>query len=281
MKKQIILLVLGFLIAGFFTACEKENLTLPDEELTLRNTDNCCVDAFPSAPEILYENTTFDVSVSAYNDGDKTYVTISRGGGKVMTVRYAVPGLETTQTTGTTLFDAQESGSFSFDNPEDWECGDAVTFSFYVSGLGGGSTNTFQSGIITYYLKDVCACDTELTGEGACDDDNEEYNRTAVYTFTYDGALDYVKIQGGLTNFTGGDAAIEVEGPGDYTVTQETQGGSSNRRITVEGPASCDPITITIRWNSTNSTGEITGDWTAKDADGNTLGSVNDLTCSE
>lgn len=119
-------------------------------------------------------------------------------------------------------------------------------------------------------------CEPGFTGDAiSCDD-----TREAVYTFSSDEALDYIKIQGGLTNFTGADAEVIVSG-GDLTVSQWTPGGSSNRIIRLEGSVeSCETVTITLRWNSSNGGEVITGDWSVKDAHGNEIApSIEGLIC--
>lgn len=374
MKKNRLLFVFATLIVAVavFFSCQKAEVAVPAQQenqgLMLKSAEVCCVNTFSASTKTVFSSDFFGVTVNAYNDAAKTYVTISRGGGKVMTARYANPGLAETQTTKTTLFEGLATYSFSFDNPAVWTCGTPVTFSFYVSGLGS-KTNTFQTGILTYYLKEVCTttslvadpnpvcigspviltanvaageaipggtleiidgsdavqasvsvtsevktvqfsytpivagnaifsgrylpvtgfsssvaapltvdakvcgCTTGLKGEAVYCGTEREAN----FTFTNNGKLDYVKIKGGLTNFTGTDAVVNV--PEGYKVTQSIPGGSSNRVITVEGPASCTPLLINIKWNSTNTGGVITGDWTAVDAKGTNLGSVAGLSC--
>jgi hypothetical protein len=146
--------------------------------------------------------------------------------------------------------------------------GDRTFRAHYVG--GSDYSNSDDQKVVTAI---ACGCVTELKGEAISCGAQREAN----FTFTYDGELPYVKIQGGLTNFTGADAVVTV--PAGYTVSQKTPGGSSNRVITVEGPASCTPLVINIKWNSTNSGGVITGEWTAKDNTGVLLGSVAGLSC--
>jgi len=133
----------------------------------------------------------------------------------------------------------------------------------YKIGSGGFTETT-----VTVTVRNLCV--TAFNGAAASCGTQREAN----YTFTHDGAIPNVKIQGGLTNFTGGDAEVRINGTlvtfvdgvgtvGNYSVEQVIQGGSSNRRITVEGPASCTALNINIKWNSTNSGGTITGDWSA------------------
>lgn len=127
-----------------------------------------------------------------------------------------------------------------------------------------------------FAIEAVAGCETSFTGQAVfCGSQRE-----AVYTFTSKDAFSYIKIQGGLTNFTGADAEVTISG-GNLSSSQRTPGGSSNRVITVEGSVgACEAITITIMWNSTNTGGIITGDWSVKDAYGVELApSVAGLTC--
>ncbi|SFB61108.1 hypothetical protein [Algoriphagus aquimarinus] len=124
-----------------------------------------------------------------------------------------------------------------------------------------------------------------------CDIDGNEFSGEAVtcgasrevnYTFGSEEGLSYFKMQGGLTNFTGDNAVIMITGGSNLSVVQATPGGSSNRIITVEGAVGeCETITVNVKWNSTNSGGIITGNWSVKDADGDDLDApVAGLTCS-
>lgn len=140
-----------------------------------------------------------------------------------------------------------------------------------------GANIGFTAGTATFaVIVSASCCETGFSGEAiSCDT-----TREAVYTFTSTDSLGYIKIQGGLTNFTGADAIITVIG-GDLTVSQWTPGGSSNRIIKVEGSVeACEEITIRITWNSTNGGDIITGDWSVKDAEGVELApSVQGLEC--
>lgn len=141
-----------------------------------------------------------------------------------------------------------------------WQACDLKSFTLAVS--GNGPPAQF---LVNYNLFEVCSgCETGFTGDAvACGTERE-----ANYTFTADADMDYIKIQGGLTNFTGNDAVVTVVG-GNLTQSQSTPGGSSNRVIKVEGSVSaCETVTINIKWNSTNSGGIITGDWSVKDGNG-------------
>lgn len=128
-----------------------------------------------------------------------------------------------------------------------------------------GSNISFNSATAAFPIVVVeDCCELGFSGEAiSCDN-----TREAVYTFTADEAMEYIKIQGGLTNFTGADAEVIVEG-GSLNVSQWTPGGSSNRIIRLEGNVeACQTIVITIRWNSTNGNSVITGNWSVKDMNG-------------
>lgn len=163
-------------------------------------------------------------------------------------------------------------GTYSYPLDQGWEACDLEDFSLSVS--GNGPPAQFM---VTYNLFGVCSgCETEFTGDAvSCGTDRE-----ANYTFTAETDMSYIKIQGGLTNFTGADAVVTVTG-GNLTQSQSTPGGSSNRIIKVEGSVSaCETITINIKWNSTNPGGTITGDWSVKDANGVEVApSIPDLVC--
>lgn len=103
------------------------------------------------------------------------------------------------------------------------------------------------------------ACEGEFTGEVVlC-----EEQREVIFTYTPDRDYNHIRIQGGLTNFTEGDAVVTVVGA-DLDIEQRTPGNSSNRIITLTGSVvGCEPITITVSWTSTNEDPVITGDWSA------------------
>ncbi|UOK41820.1 MULTISPECIES: hypothetical protein [Flavobacterium] len=161
--------------------------------------------------------------------------------------------------------------SYSYLLPPGWKACDPIDFDLKVA--GNGQPAVFDN--VLYNLIGICddGCETSFTGEAiSCDD-----TREAIYTFTADADQDYIKIQGGLTNFTGEDAVIafldeegnEIENLDNLVVSQRSPGGSSNRVITVEGSVSeCETITIRIRWNSDNGGDVITGEWSVKDENG-------------
>ena len=203
----------------------------------------------------------------------------------VVEITFTHSGGNASNTVSATAFGSTQSvatlasgstATFTFDLPDGWSACDNVPFSLYQEGL-----NSPINLSCSYSLYGVCPqvdrCNTLFTGEAiSCGS-----LREAVYTFTPEIDQDYIKIQGGLTNFTGADAEVIVSDPA-LQVSQWTPGGSTNRIIKVEGSAdACQPITITIRWNSTNSGGVITGDWSAKDGSGVELATpVAGLTCN-
>jgi len=135
-------------------------------------------------------------------------------------------------------------------------------------GLGGNNQTgncSFSGNQFYCFMIEAIACQTTFSGDatscGAI--------RSAVYTFSAENDISYLKIQGGLTNFTGTDAVVTVSGGTDMVVSQWTPGGSTNRVIRVEGSVSgCETVTITVTWNSTNTGTIITGQWSAKDHNG-------------
>lgn len=154
-------------------------------------------------------------------------------------------------------------GTYSYPLGQDWQACDLESFTLSVS--GNGPPAQF---LVNYNLFGVCmGCETGFFGDVlSCG-----YEREANYTFTSDSDQSYIKIQGGLTNFTGADAIVTVSG-GNLTQSQSTPGGSTNRIIKVEGSvAACETITINIKWNSTNSGGVVTGSWSVKDGNGSEL----------
>ena len=203
----------------------------------------------------------------------------------IVSVTFTHSGGNSSNTVSATAFGSTQSvttlasgstATFTFNLPNDWSACDNVPFSIYQEGQ-----NAPMNLSCAYNLYGVCAesdeCITSFTGEAILCGTQRE----AVYTFTSANDQDYIKIQGGLTNFTGADAEVIVSDP-DLAVSQWTPGGGSNRVIKVEGSVdACQTITIRIRWNSTNSGGITTGSWSVKDGNGVELASsVEGLTCN-
>ena len=220
----------------------------------------------------------------------------------VVEVTFTHSGGNSSNTVSVTAFGSAQSvptlasgatATFTFALPAGWEACDNVPFSVYQEGQ-----NRPMNLSCSYDLYAICAnkgCETSFTGEAiSCGT-----SREAVFTFKSKDAHDYIKIQGGLTNFTGADATVYINGTvvdfnttsadgwvqgtvNGYTVGQRTQGGSLNRNIRVEGGlAECDELVIRIFWASSNAGGVITGSWSVKDSNGAELApSVAGLTCS-
>lgn len=165
--------------------------------------------------------------------------------------------------------------------------------------LGGGS---FCGVSITGFEEDL-----PLIAEECCTIEGNEFTGAAVscgtsreanFVFGSEEGVGYFKIQGGLTNFTGDNATVYINGVevdfntisddewatgtvGGYTVGQRTPGNSSNRNIRVVGGlGECEVVVVRIVWDSSNTGGTITGEWSVKDANGVELAlPVADLSC--
>lgn len=164
-------------------------------------------------------------------------------------------------------------GNYSYPLADGWQACDAANLKLQVA--GNGPQGEFD---VNYNLVGLChddACDNKFIGKAiSCGT-----SREAEYTFTSKEAISNLKIQGGLTNFTGSDAVVTILGS-TLTASQRTPGGSSNRVITVEGSiGACETITINIKWNSSNSGGVITGEWSASGS-GIDVDPITGLTCN-
>jgi hypothetical protein len=167
------------------------------------------------------------------------------------------------------------TATFTFPLAAGWKKCDLLSVSIHQEGQNAPIDMTCW-----YSLFEICAARCATTFEGDAISCGTE--REAVYTLTAESDMSYIKMQGGLTNFTGADAVIEfLEGGANLTYSQSTPGGSSNRIIKIEGSMSAwEKVRIRIRWNSTNSGGVITGSWSVKDTNGVEVApSVAGLTC--
>ncbi|GIZ10083.1 hypothetical protein [Flavobacterium sp. UMI-01] len=164
-------------------------------------------------------------------------------------------------------------GTHTYPLQANWKAGDVETL--YLQVAGNGPQAIFN---INYSLIGLCpeaTCENAFTGTAVSCGTSREAN----YTFTSKEDLTNLKIQGGLTNFTGSDAVVTITG-GNLIASQKTPGGSSNRVITIEGSvAACETITVNIKWNSFNSGGLITGDWSASGTNVN-VNSILPLSCN-
>jgi hypothetical protein len=164
-------------------------------------------------------------------------------------------------------------GTYTTALPSGWSACDAKNFALQVTGNGPPAELA-----VAYNLYAVCkGCTTEFTGEViSCGTERE-----VEYSFIAEEDLDYIKIQGGLTNFTGANAQVTTNVE-TLTDTQRTPGGSSNRVITVEGSVkACEKVTINIKWNSINTGSIITGNWSVKNSSGTELApQMSGLVCN-
>ena len=265
--------------------CQKEELSSPNAAISNRAPDNCSSVALTYSSIVnVGEDFTIDADVECGR------ISIQQG--------YVLSGLDTvwvgldcnsanlqwkqlahnlcyTEDASVTL-NVDEAGSYVFRTSH--LAADGNCDNFNPSGPGNPGDCEFSgNNFCCFEIEAVSACETEFTGEAlSCDE-----TRQAIFTLTSADALGYVKIQGGLTNFTGEDAIVTVS-PADFTISQRTPGGSSNRVITVEGSLDeCETVTITIFWNSSNGGDIITGEWSAKDSAGVEVApSVQGLTCA-
>jgi hypothetical protein len=153
------------------------------------------------------------------------------------------------------------------------------------AGPCGGTNCSFSGNNFCCFTVTVVDCGCEYDGNsfsgaagaGSCDD-----TRSATYTFSSEDGEDYIKIQGGLNNFTSENATVTVTGGTLINQDQWTPGMSSNRIILVEASLDeCEALTVHIEWNSSNGDSEITGTWSAKDENGVDLApAVTDLSCN-
>ena len=156
--------------------------------------------------------------------------------------------------------EANTWATYTYPLSEGWQACDTESFALKVT--GNGPPANFN---VNYNLIGVCPpCETGFTGKVvSCGTERE-----ALYTFTSKEGAENFKIQGGLTNFTGEDAEVSVVGGSGVVVSQKTPGGSSNRVITVEGSVvECETVTVSVKWNSTNTGSKITGDWSVSAGD--------------
>ncbi len=169
------------------------------------------------------------------------------------------------------------------------------TYLAKYDGFGSNGYRPSESEVVTVT---VASAQTGLQGQAiSCGTDRE-----AGYQFSLQGDLDYVKIQGSLTNFTGPLAIVELNNMTvvfdiveyildtdetiysgtnvtGYLVKQIIPGSGTDRFITVEGPSSGgQAIEIHLTWNGIDISGPITGTWTAEDETGTILASEDPLT---
>jgi hypothetical protein len=264
-----------FVSAAVLFSCQKEEVVSFEDGVMLKvataTTPDCIVDCIDlTADEVVYFPVTDQVTVQwgGKNNDNNT---------KVVDLRYYntetdfVIEFKSTHSPQTLYVDdvpvsvVLVDGWFQYtiELDDEWEACDLVEYAVQVDGQGSPA----HFGTIGYNLIGICSdCDLEgntFTGVAkSCGT-----SREVVYTFSSEEGVDYFEIQGGLTNFTGADAVVTVFGGAEIVKSQWTPGNSSNRIINVKGElGECESVVITITWNSTNSGGVITGDWTVVNA---------------
>ncbi|WP_139217466.1 hypothetical protein [Algoriphagus ornithinivorans] len=270
---------------------------------------NFCID--PTNPEYSVQTSTISnnsgpqtrvFSYSVYNTLSGFVLawnySASNNAGRKLKISLSGAGFATPKTYTTPLVQTSGNGTNTFSFDASWGSCGIVNISAEIL----DEFNVLVSGPVSTNYNLIGEC-------GGCDIDNNEFSgiaiscaqdgREAVYTFGSEDGVDYFKMQGGLTNFTGGNASVYINGDlvdfnttsvdgwatgtvGGFTVGQRNPGGSSNRNIRVEGGlGSCEEVEVKIVWNSSNSGGTITGGWTVKDEVGEDLAPpVAGLTCS-
>jgi hypothetical protein len=143
----------------------------------------------------------------------------------------------------------------------------------YVGNAGGCNQNVCDVGFNDFtYTVNVVACGCPYEGNsftGTSTTTCGSNVHSATYTLCSEDGIASFHMQGGLTNFTGADATVAWVGGSGVVVSQHTPGNSSNRIVEVDGSlAECSCITVTMSWNSTNTNGEVTGQWSASSAAG-------------
>jgi hypothetical protein len=123
-----------------------------------------------------------------------------------------------------------------------------------------------------------CGCDDELSADVSCTED--ACNRSVTFTYTAGDDYDAIVVQGGLTHFT---SICTATATGLVQNLDHPSLDNSNANVTrweATGVEECDELTVTITWTSTNDDPLITGKWTVKDGDGNTLAYLCPLDCA-
>jgi hypothetical protein len=286
MKRLIYMSVLAMIAAsGIFWSCQKdETLTNPDEGLMLKGADK--VEKVAVVAELVVTpntsvclNTPVTLTAKAWNSD--TIVS----GGKIQ-IEELIDG-EWKQIVN--FVDLPSSAEYGF-TPE--EVGSRVFRANYV-----GGSDYLNSKEEKTLLFEECGCQFKgnlLSGEAiSCDN-----TREVIYTFSSEEVIGLFKIQGGLTNFTGENANVYINDElvdfnetsedgwnqgttsDGFVVGQRTPGNSSNRNIRIEGSmGECSSVVIRIVWNSTNSGGIITGDWSVVGDNVGEIDPVSGLTC--
>jgi hypothetical protein len=281
-------------LIGLAISCSKENTqenspASSNQTVTQLRSSECCV----AEPEhqfanLLHENGPYAGAVvgtiEVWNDNSNVYVKVTSPCEFDALQCYigACAGMPTASSGyGNYVDPTGKVTTYTYTFANTYTACSSICIGARVNGqTGQGSCyGGIASGTMTHVVKDICenTCETGMTGTAvSCGIDRE-----ANYCFTSANAT-HIKIQGGLTNFTGADAIVTVTGGSNVTISQVTPGNSTNRVVTVEADlGACEEICINVRWRSSNpSDAIITGDWSAKDPADNTLGWVAGLSCN-
>ena len=273
---------------GFATAktVTQDIITSPSQRLMDCSSD-CINPAGPFVEKSASTSSSWGGPNSDFHTKTVTYVAYNTATDMVVEVTYLKSGKNTnaSDTVSATVNGTRQyvptlasgaTATFTFPLPAGWKKCDVLSIAIHQEGQ-----NSPINMNCWYSLFEVCAARCATTFEGDVELCEEE-KREVVYTLTAESDMSYIKMQGGLTNFTGQNAIIEfLEGGANLTYSQSTPGGSSNRIIKIEGSMSaCERVRVKITWNSTNTGGVITGSWSVKDANGVEIApSVAGLTC--
>ena len=285
MKKLIYMGALALIAAGgIFWSCQKDEFIIPEEGMTLKSSSKTEVKAelTVSPGTTVCINTPVTLSMKAW-----ITETEEASSGKA-SIEELISGVWVKIAD---FVDLPSHVSYTFTPEEE------TVRTFRVHYVGGANyTNSDDQKTVT---AEICGCTYEgnlLTGKAiSCDE-----TREAIYTFSSQYGSGPFKIQGGLSNFTGEEAVVYINGElvifseisldewnqgtteDGFVVGQRTPGNSSNRNIRVEGSlGECSEVVIRIMWNSTNSGSIITGEWTVVGEDVGEVIPVGGLTCSE
>lgn len=300
MKKIILTLSLGILFASCSSdSPESESIQIANSTAKISTTKSL-ISTTTAIPSTNYSLLTYEnCDVNCITEGTATYFektaeqTVSWGGpnndkfSKTVYIKYfntltdfkilvlstdGFSDLVINETSTGISAAANTWGEYSLPLGTSWNTCDTKNFQIKVAGNGPQAIFSTEYNLIGQCVSE---CATSFTAKAI----NCETSREAEYTFISKEALSDLKIQGGLTNFTGADAVVTVTG-GNLTASQKTPGSSSNRVITIEGSVeACEKVTINIKWNSTNSGGIITGAWSASGT-GLEVENILGLTCN-
>jgi hypothetical protein len=260
MKQNIITFIGGCLLSIFMISCQKDEIAnpqitprVPSNSIgTWTHTGSCAGDALTVTFCNQYGNNCGDTKIQQWNGTD--WILVAMGTPSAGCLSYTIANAA--------------AGEYRFRGS--W------TRTGNPAQCSGENT-----GWVEYTVTiESCGCVDTLVASATCS--NNTCNRSV--TFTYTAASGFngdVVIQGGLTHFT---TICTVTATGGLVQnTTHPSVTNSNANVTRwEGTVEeCGEYSVTITWTSTNGAEEITGEWTVKDEEGNTLATLAPLTCPE